>query len=123
MEQITYNDFLNVETTLHFCISSLVVMYNLSHISRFDLLEFARIFFKKSGHNRVGLLIFFSYNIFASFYQDYSGHKNELSGKLSGEEIQKREGDICKHIADSRCCITETNNIVKQVYSNRKREI
>ena len=39
-------------------------------------------------------------------------------GDLSGKEIQKR-GDICIHIADSLCCTVETNDIVKQLYSNK----
>ena len=33
-------------------------------------------------------------------------------------EIQKR-GDICICIADSLYCTAETNNIVKQLYSNK----
>ena len=35
----------------------------------------------------------------------------------------KKWGDICVHIADSLCFIAETNNnIVKQLYSNKKNE-
>ena len=30
-------------------------------------------------------------------------------------------GDICIHIADSLCCTEETNNTVKQLYSNLKK--
>ena len=41
-----------------------------------------------------------------------------LSGDLNGKEIWKR-GDICMHIADSLCCRIETNNILKQLYSDK----
>ena len=34
-----------------------------------------------------------------------------------GKEAQEG-GDICIHTADSRCCASETNNTVKQLYSN-----
>ena len=35
-------------------------------------------------------------------------------------EVQE-EGDICIHIVDSLHCTVETNNIVKQLYSNLKK--
>ena len=38
--------------------------------------------------------------------------------KLNGKEIQKREY-VCINIDDSLCCTIETNNIVKQLYSNK----
>ena len=45
-----------------------------------------------------------------------------LCGDLSwvgwgGREVQEG-GDVCIHIADSLHCTAETNNIVKQFYSN-----
>ena len=36
---------------------------------------------------------------------------------LNGKEIRKEE-DICTCVADSLGCMGETNNIVKQLYSN-----
>ena len=30
-------------------------------------------------------------------------------------------GSICMHTADSLCCRAETNNIVKQLYSNKNK--
>ena len=40
-----------------------------------------------------------------------------MGGRL---EAQGRGyGDICMHVADSLCCTTETNSIVKQLYSNK----
>ena len=43
-------------------------------------------------------------------------------GGGGGEEGRKvnEGGDICIHIADSCCGTAETNNIVKQLYSNKK---
>ena len=35
-------------------------------------------------------------------------------GDGGGREVQER-GDICIHIADSCCCMAETNNTVKQL--------
>ena len=35
-------------------------------------------------------------------------------------KIFKEEGNTCLHVTDSLCCIAETSNIVKQVYSNKK---
>ena len=40
---------------------------------------------------------------------------------LKGKEVQKR-GDINIHIADSLCYTVETNNIVKQIYSNKNKK-
>ena len=39
-----------------------------------------------------------------------------------GREAQEG-GDMgmCVHMADSLCCATETNSIVKQLYSNKER--
>ena len=37
---------------------------------------------------------------------------------LNGKEVQKR-GDINIHKMDSLCYTVETNNIVKQIYSNK----
>ena len=42
-----------------------------------------------------------------------------LCGDLNGKEIQKW-WEICIHVADLLCCTVETNNIVKQLYSNKK---
>ena len=42
-----------------------------------------------------------------------------LYGDLNGKEIQKR-GDICIHMTGSLCCTAENNNIVNQLYSNKK---
>ena len=39
-------------------------------------------------------------------------------GRGGGKKV-KEGGDICIHIADSLCCTAE-NNIVKQLYSNKK---
>ena len=39
-------------------------------------------------------------------------------GDLNGEEIQKR-GHVCVHIADSLGGTTESNHMVKQLYSNK----
>ena len=39
-------------------------------------------------------------------------------GDINEKEIQKK-GGICKHRADSLCFTAETNNIVKQLYSNK----
>ena len=33
--------------------------------------------------------------------------------------LDRKRGDICIHITDSLCSIAETNNIVKQLYSNK----
>ena len=41
-----------------------------------------------------------------------------LFGDLNGKEIQKRR-DICICMADSLCRMVDTNNIVKQLYSNK----
>ena len=41
-----------------------------------------------------------------------------LCADLYGKENQKR-GDICIHKADSLCYTVETNNIGKQLYSNK----
>ena len=39
-----------------------------------------------------------------------------------GDEREVQEGeDICIHIADSLHCTAETNNTVKQLYSNKKK--
>ena len=38
-----------------------------------------------------------------------TGNSIVLCGDLSGKEIQEG-GTICKHIADSLCCIVETNS-------------
>ena len=43
---------------------------------------------------------------------------SKVCGDLNGKEIQKR-GNMCIHIADSLCCRAETNNIVKQIHSNK----
>ena len=32
--------------------------------------------------------------------------------------VGEQGGSICMHMADSLCCRAETNNIVKQLYSN-----
>ena len=40
-----------------------------------------------------------------------------LRDDLNGMEIFKK-GDICINIADSLRCTAETNNVVKQLYSN-----
>ena len=42
-----------------------------------------------------------------------------LYGDLNGKEIQKK-GDIYIYMADSFCCTAENNNIVNQLYSNKK---
>ena len=39
-----------------------------------------------------------------------------LCGDLNGKEIQKR-GGICTHIADSFCCIAETNTTLQSNYT------
>ena len=39
-------------------------------------------------------------------------------GNLNGKEIHNRE-NVCIDIADSFCCTIESNNIVKQLYSNK----
>ena len=41
-----------------------------------------------------------------------------LCGDLNRKEIQNR-GDIYIHMADSLCYTVETNNTVKQLYSNK----
>ena len=38
-------------------------------------------------------------------------------GNVNRKELQKRE-DLCICVADSLCCIAETNNVVKQSYSS-----
>ena len=38
---------------------------------------------------------------------------------LNGKEIQKKKAYIYIGIADSLCCALETNNFIKQVYSNK----
>ena len=43
-------------------------------------------------------------------------------GDLNGKEIQKR-GDIRTRMANSLCCTAETNNIVKQFYSDKNEVI
>ena len=47
-----------------------------------------------------------------------------LSGDLNGKEIQKRwrGGGICICIADLLGCTVETNNVVKQLYSKKKKK-
>ena len=42
-----------------------------------------------------------------------------MGGWRGGKEAQEG-GDICIHIADSRCCASETNNTVKQLHSNKE---
>ena len=42
-----------------------------------------------------------------------------LCGDLNGKEIQN-SGAICIYMADSLCCTVENDNIVKQLYSNKK---
>ena len=37
----------------------------------------------------------------------------------SGREAQE-EGDICVHVADSRCCIAEINTTLKSNYTPKK---
>ena len=39
-------------------------------------------------------------------------------GDLDGKGFKKR-GAACLHTAESLCCTTETNNIEKQLYSNK----
>ena len=47
----------------------------------------------------------------------------EVGGMEDGGEREIQEaGDVCIHIADTLCCTAETNNIVKQLYSNNTRE-
>ena len=46
---------------------------------------------------------------------------DDLEGWNGGDERDVQEGGhICIHIADSRCCAADTNNIIKQLYSNLK---
>ena len=40
-------------------------------------------------------------------------------GGWEGASRRREHGDICILIADSLCCTTETNNIVKQLYYNK----
>jgi len=42
---------------------------------------------------------------------------DDLEGWGRWEEVQEG-GDIHTHTADSLCCTIETNNVVKQLYSN-----
>ena len=44
----------------------------------------------------------------------------DREGEREGNARGKRYGDICICIADSLCYKAETNNIVKQLYSNKK---
>ena len=39
----------------------------------------------------------------------------------NGGKGSKSGGDVCMHIADSLHCTAETNNIVKQLYSNKNK--
>ena len=45
-----------------------------------------------------------------------------LPGDLNGKEIQKKSRDVCIRIADSLCCTVETNIIVKQLHSKKKKK-
>ena len=45
-----------------------------------------------------------------------------LPGDLNGKEIQKKRRDVCIRIADSLCCTVETNIIVKQLHSKKKKK-
>ena len=47
-------------------------------------------------------------NIQIEFTLLYSSGNSTLRGDLNGKEIQKR-GDMGIHVADSFCCIVETN--------------
>ena len=44
-----------------------------------------------------------------------------FGGVLNGKEVQKR-GDKSIRIAYSLCYTVETNNIVKQIYSNKNKK-
>ena len=46
---------------------------------------------------------------------------DDLEERDGGGGVQEG-GDICIHIADSLCCTEETNNMVKQLYSNLKKK-
>ena len=48
-----------------------------------------------------------------------TGNYSILCNELYGIRIEKRV-DICICIADSLCCTPETNNMVNQLYSNKK---
>ena len=41
-------------------------------------------------------------------------------GRVGGRRKMGGYGNICIHIADSLCYTTETNKIVKQLYSNKE---
>ena len=80
-------------------------------------------FFLNQGHKRDVLLIFFSYNILASFcIRIILALKNELSGKLNGKKIQKREGGYMQTYSWFTSLYSRNEHTtVKQVYSNRKK--
>ena len=40
-------------------------------------------------------------------------------GGWEGGSRGRGYGDVCLHMADSLCCATETNSIVKQLYSSK----
>ena len=43
----------------------------------------------------------------------------DMEGGREGDTRGRGYGDICIHIVDSLCCTAETNNMVKQLYSNK----
>ena len=45
-----------------------------------------------------------------------------LPRDLNGKEIQKKRRDVCIRRADSLCCTVETNIIVKQLHSKKKKK-
>ena len=50
------------------------------------------------------------------------GACDDLGGGMGGGREDQDGGDIYIHIADSCCCSAETNNSVKQLYSNLKKK-
>ena len=47
------------------------------------------------------------------------GKQRDGMGEWEGGSRERGYGDICMHTADSLCCTAETNNIIKQLYSNK----
>ena len=78
---------------------------------------------KEHGINRqIGIYIYTLSGIKQKTKRNNCIHRklnSVLYGDLNGKEIQKR-GDICIHMTGSLCCTAENNNIVNQLYSNKK---